>query len=224
MADRERITDFILSLEKGHGELCERIGRESRQNHVPILMAQAMPKDGGITTIEKDGKRADLARKHFKEAGLENRIVLMEGDAEEIFKHLSESYDFVFMDAAKGQYLHWLPRILELMNPGAVLFSDNVFQEGDIFESRFAVVRRDRTIHGRMRDYLYELKHRTELETSIIPIGDGVALSVKRKECCYGYFKDGCNVRRRCGVFRRGGFWTPGQGQKFYRRRDEGRD
>ena len=171
MADRERITDFILSLEKGHGELCERIGRESRQNHVPIilpqtapflktmvaavrpgkilevgtavgysalLMAQAMPKDGGITTIEKDGKRADLARKHFKEAGLENRIVLMEGDAEEIFKHLSESYDFVFMDAAKGQYLHWLPRILELMNPGAVLFSDNVFQEGDIFESRFA--------------------------------------------------------------------------------------
>ena len=157
MADRERITDFILSLEKGHGELCERIGRESRQNHVPIilpqtapflktmvaavrpgkilevgtavgysalLMAQAMPKDGGITTIEKDGKRADLARKHFKEAGLENRIVLMEGDAEEIFKHLSESYDFVFMDAAKGQYLHWLPRILELMNPGAVLFSD----------------------------------------------------------------------------------------------------
>ena len=109
----------------------------------------------------------------------------MEGDAEEIFKHLSESYDFVFMDAAKGQYLHWLPRILELMNPGAVLFSDNVFQEGDIFESRFAVVRRDRTIHGRMRDYLYELKHRTELETSIIPIGDGVALSVKRKECCY---------------------------------------
>ena len=150
-----------------------------------LLMAQAMPKDGGITTIEKDGKRADLARKHFKEAGLENRIVLMEGDAEEIFKHLSESYDFVFMDAAKGQYLHWLPRILELMNPGAVLFSDNVFQEGDIFESRFAVVRRDRTIHGRMRDYLYELKHRTELETSIIPIGDGVALSVKRKECCY---------------------------------------
>ena len=114
MADRERITDFILSLEKGHGELCERIGRESRQNHVPIilpqtapflktmvaavrpgkilevgtavgysalLMAQVMPKDGGITTIEKDGKRADLARKHFKEAGLENRIVLMEGDA-----------------------------------------------------------------------------------------------------------------------------------------------
>lgn len=218
MADRERITDFILSLEKGHGELCERIGRESRQNHVPIilpqtapflktmvaavrprkilevgtavgysalLMAQAMPKDGVITTIEKDGKRADLARKHLKEAGLEDRIVLIEGDAEEIFKHLSESYDFVFMDAAKGQYLHWLPQILELMNPGAVLFSDNVFQEGDIFESRFAVVRRDRTIHGRMRDYLYELKHRIELETSIIPIGDGVALSVKRKECCY---------------------------------------
>ena len=218
MTEKERLADFIASLEPEKSPLLSRIEKRAGEERIPIirketgallrtliaavkpekilevgtavgysalLMAQAMPKDGGITTIEKDGKRADLARKHFKEAGLENRIVLMEGDAEEIFKHLSESYDFVFMDAAKGQYLHWLPQILELMNPGAVLFSDNVFQEGDIFESRFAVVRRDRTIHGRMRDYLYELKHRTELETSIIPIGDGVALSVKRKECCY---------------------------------------
>lgn len=218
MADRERIADFILSLEKGHGAFCERIGKEARDNHVPILlpetasflktmvaavcprrilevgtavgysallMAQAMPEKAVITTIERDRLRAELAREHFEQAGLKERIVLMEGDAGEILRDLTDSYDFIFMDAAKGQYLHWLPRILELMEPGAVLFSDNVFQEGDIFESRFAVVRRDRTIHSRMREYLYELKHRAELETSIVPMGDGVALSVKRKECCY---------------------------------------
>ena len=83
------------------------------------------------------------------------------------------------MDAAKGQYLPWLPLLLERMEEGAVLFSDNVFQDGDILESRFAVRRRDRTIHARMREYLYELKHHELLETSIIPVGDGVALSVK---------------------------------------------
>lgn len=105
----------------------------------------------------------------------------MEGDAGELLGQLSGSYDFIFMDAAKGQYLHWLPQILGRMDEGAVLFSDNVLQDGDILESRFAVQRRDRTIHARMREYLYELKHRPELETSVVPVGDGVALSVKRR-------------------------------------------
>ena len=103
----------------------------------------------------------------------------MEGDAGMVLRELSGRYDFIFMDAAKGQYLPWLPLLVERMEDGAVLFSDNVFQEGDILESRFAVRRRDRTIHGRMREYLYELKHHEALDTSIIPVGDGVALSVK---------------------------------------------
>ena len=95
---------------------------------------------------------------------------------------LEGPFDFIFMDAAKGQYIHWLPRILELMGEGAVLFSDNVLQDGDIVESRFAVERRNRTIHSRMREYLYTLTHSRELKTSIIPIGDGVTLSVKQKD------------------------------------------
>ena len=145
-----------------------------------LLMAQAMPKGAAITTIENDGSRAQKAREHFCTAGMEGRITLVEGDAGQVIGKLQGPYDLIFMDAAKGQYIGWLPRIMELMADGGVLFSDNVFQDGDIFESRFAVERRKRTIHSRMREYLYVLKHTKELETSIVPIGDGVALSVKK--------------------------------------------
>lgn len=89
-------------------------------------------------------------------------------------------YDFIFMDAAKGQYIHYMPEAIRLLAPGGVLMSDNVLQDGDIIESRFAVERRNRTIHSRMREYLYELKHDERLQTSILPLGDGVALSVRK--------------------------------------------
>ena len=98
-----------------------------------------------------------------------------------MLKTLEGSYDFVFMDAAKGQYIHYLPSVLRLLAEGGCLVSDNVMQDGDVIESRFAVERRNRTIHARMRDYLYELKHNEELVTSIIPLGDGVAVSVKQR-------------------------------------------
>ena len=97
-----------------------------------------------------------------------------------MLKTLDEPFDFIFMDAAKGQYLHFLPDVLRLLKSGGVLVSDNVLQEGDIIESRYAVERRNRTIYKRMREYLYELKHNNELVTSLIPLGDGVALSTKR--------------------------------------------
>ena len=100
----------------------------------------------------------------------------------EILKSLDETYDFIFMDAAKGQYIYYMPEVIRLLEHGGVLVSDNVLQEGDIIESRFAVERRNRTIHSRMRGYLYELKHHKLLETSIIPLGDGVALSTKIRE------------------------------------------
>ena len=105
----------------------------------------------------------------------------MEGDATDILKELDDTYDLIFMDAAKGQYIHFMPDILRLLAPGGLLVSDNVLQDGDIIESRFAVTRRNRTIHARMRDYLYELKHHPDLETVILPVGDGVTLSVKNK-------------------------------------------
>lgn len=143
-----------------------------------LLMAQVMPEDCRITTIEKYEKRIPAARENFKRAGEESRITLLEGDAEHILKGLSGPFDLVFMDAAKAQYLLWLPLVLRLMEPGGVLLSDNVLQEGDIVESRYGLERRNRTIHARMREYLYQLKHSEKLLTSVIPIGDGMTVSI----------------------------------------------
>lgn len=145
-----------------------------------LLMSRVMPENCHITTIEKYEKRIPIAKENFIRAGEEKRITLLEGDAEEILGSLSGPYDFIFMDAAKGQYLHWLPVMLRLLPKGGVLVSDNVLQDGDIIESRYAVERRNRTIHARMREYLYTLTHMEEFETSIIPIGDGVTISVKK--------------------------------------------
>lgn len=144
-----------------------------------LLMASVMPENCRITTIEKYEKRIPVAKANFKRAGLEDRITLLEGDAGEILESLSGSYDFIFMDAAKGQYINWLPAVKRLMPKGGMLVSDNVLQDGDIIESRYAVERRNRTIHSRMREYLYQLKHMEGFETSIVPIGDGVTISVK---------------------------------------------
>lgn len=145
-----------------------------------ILMSEYMPKEGHITTIENYEKRIPIARENFKRAGKEDKITLIQGDALEVMKELEGPYDFIFMDAAKGQYIHYLPEALRLLEIGGVLMSDNVLQDGDIIESRFAVERRNRTIHSRMREYLYELKHHEQLQTSILPLGDGVALSIKK--------------------------------------------
>lgn len=144
-----------------------------------LLMSEYGPEDCHITTIEKYEKRIPIAKENFEKSGREDRITLMEGDAAEVMKGLTGSYDMIFMDAAKGQYIRFLPEVLRLLAPGGLLVSDNVLQDGDIIESRFAVTRRNRTIHARMRDYLYELKHTQGLETVILPVGDGVTLTTK---------------------------------------------
>ncbi|MEY8235667.1 O-methyltransferase [Lachnospiraceae bacterium 66-29] len=145
-----------------------------------LLMEYYNPTACKITTIENYAKRIPIARENFVRAGKQNVIELLEGDAAEVMKELTEPYDFIFMDAAKGQYIHFLPEVLRLLAPGGVLVSDNVLQDGDIIESRFAVTRRNRTIHKRMREYLYELTHMETLTTSVLPIGDGVTVSVRR--------------------------------------------
>ncbi len=147
-----------------------------------ILMSEYMPEGAHITTVEKYEKRIPIARENFKRAGKESCITLIEGDALEVMQSLDDSYDMIFMDAAKGQYIHYMPEALRLLAPEGVLVSDNVLQDGDVIESRFAVERRNRTIHSRMREYLYELKHNDMLQTSILPLGDGVALSVKKSQ------------------------------------------
>jgi len=145
-----------------------------------LLMSEYAPEDCHITTIEKYEKRIPIAKENFRKAGREDRITLLEGDATEILRELEGTYDVIFMDAAKGQYIHFLPDVLRLLAPDGLLFSDNVLQDGDVLESRFAVTRRNRTIHSRMREYLTMLTHTPELTTSVIPIGDGVSLTMKK--------------------------------------------
>ncbi|SDN16793.1 O-methyltransferase [Lachnospira pectinoschiza] len=145
-----------------------------------ILMSENMPENCHITTIENYEKRIPIARENFKRAKKEDKITLIEGDATLVLKELEGSYDFIFMDAAKGQYINFLDDILRLLSPGGLLISDNILQEGEIVESHFTVARRDKTIHTRMREYVYTLTHHKDLITSIVPIGDGITLSVKR--------------------------------------------
>ena len=212
MMDQDRITQYIHSLDRGHGAFCDQIAKTARAGRVPVirketavflqtmvaskqpkhilevgtavgysalLMAQVMPEGTDIITIEKYEPRIPVAREHFEKAGMSDRITLLEGDAGAILKELDGPFDFIFMDAAKGQYLNWLPLLLDLMPVGSVLISDNVLQDGDVVQSRFAVQRRNRTIHSRMREYLYELKNMEEFETAVIPIGDGVTISTR---------------------------------------------
>ena len=145
-----------------------------------ILMIENMPKECKITTIENYEKRIPIARENFKRADKEDCIELIEGDAMEVLKTLTGEYDFIFMDAAKGQYINYMPDILRLLPKGGLLISDNVLQEGEIVESRYAVTRRNRTIHTRIREYVYMLTHSDDFVTSVVPIGDGVTLSVRQ--------------------------------------------
>lgn len=146
-----------------------------------LLMSENAPQ-AHITTIEKCEKWIPLAKENFRKAGKEEAITMLCGDAADILKTLTGTYDFIFMDAAKAQYIHFLPDTLRLLSAGGMLVSDNVLQDGDVIESRYAVTRRNRTIHARMREYLYELTHREELSSVILPVGDGVALTI-RKDC-----------------------------------------
>ena len=207
----ERMVTYINSLDMGNTPLLNEIEREAKADLVPVIRREMQsflkvllaihrplrvlevgtavgfsallfceygPENMQVTTIEKYEKRIPIARENFRRAGRENQITLLEGDAAEILK----PYDLIFMDAAKGQYIHFLDDVLRLMKPGSILISDNVLQGGDIIESHYAVERRNRTIYKRMREYLYELKHNDKLLTSVIPLGDGVTVSVRKED------------------------------------------
>lgn len=145
------------------------------------LFMSEYSKDTKIVTIENYEKRIPIAKENIHRMGKDDMITLLEGDAMEIMPTLKENqFDFVFMDAAKAQYIHFLPEVLRLMKSGAILISDNILQEGDLIESRFVVRRRDRTIHKRIREYLEVIKNHPNLETTIVPLGDGITVSVKK--------------------------------------------
>lgn len=188
--EREALADRVPIIRKEMGSFLKTVLAQKHPKNIlevgaavgysSILMSENIDEDAKITTIENYDKRIIKARENIKRAGKENVITLLEGDAGQILKTLSGSYDFIFMDAAKAQYIVILPEILRLLSSGGILITDNVLQEGDLVQSRFAVCRRDRTIHSRMREYLYEVTHNDELVTSVIPLGDGITFSVKK--------------------------------------------
>ena len=149
-----------------------------------LLMCEAAADTCEIHTIENYAPRIPIARENIRTLGRDQQITLIEGDATEVLQEMvnrgSKAYDLVFMDAAKAQYPTYLPYVLDLLTRGGVLLTDNVLQDGDLIESKYIIERRQRTIHKRMREYLYDLKHHTQLETSILPLGDGIAFSVKK--------------------------------------------
>lgn len=144
-----------------------------------ILMADNLPEDSTIVTIERYKKHADIAVDNVFASGYEKKIKVIEGEAAEVLHWLDGSYDFIFLDAAKGQYIEFLPDILRLLKPGGVLLSDNILYHGMV-EDEEKVERRKITIVKRLHMYLEEIMSNKQLTTSIIPIGDGVALSVKK--------------------------------------------
>ena len=146
-----------------------------------ILLAGILTPGGRIDTIERQDEMLLKARDSIKKAGLENTISIIAGDAQEVLRCLDKQYDMVFMDAAKGQYPEFLPECLRMLKKGGLLVSDNVLYKGMI-ASEELVARRKRTIVNRMRTYLDSLCENPELETSILPVGDGVALSYKLLE------------------------------------------
>ncbi len=145
-------------------------------------MAQFLPEDGYIKTIDRYPMMIERAKENFKKFGLENKITVLEGNANDILPKLNEKFDFVFMDAAKGQYINILPDVLRLTKKGGIIMADDVFQDGRVAQDYFEVPRRQRTIHKRLNEFLYEITHNDKLRTSLLTVGDGVALMEKLED------------------------------------------
>lgn len=142
-----------------------------------LLMDEACLFQAEIHTLELNSEMVKLARQHINEANASERITVFEGDASETLKGLTGTYDLIFIDAAKGQYLVYLQHCYALMHPGTVLISDNVLFQGMV-ASNTLLVRRKITLVKRLRQYLETLMHHEYMESTVIPIADGVAVSI----------------------------------------------
>ena len=192
MIEKEAVRDDVPIIRKETGELLRILLQIKKPERIlevgaaigfsSVFMGENTGKNAHITTIENYPPRIERAKANIALAGMEDKITLIAGDAAEVLKELSGSWDFIFMDAAKGQYIHFMPEVMRLLAPGGILVSDNVLQDGDIFESRYGIKRRNHTIHNRMREYLDALTHDEAIDTVILETGDGMAISVKKED------------------------------------------
>lgn len=167
-------TQLLITKPKSIVEIGTAVGYSS------LYMCQFISPDAHITTMELDDDRYNMALSNIDRLGRSDRITVLKGDAADILKTLQdESFDFAFVDAAKAQYIFYLPDVLRIVKKGGLIVSDNILQDGQVLESHFAVEKRDRTIHDRMREYIYALNNDERLATAVLSVADGVALSVK---------------------------------------------
>lgn len=145
-----------------------------------LVMAESMLNKGIIVTIERREDMIKLAKKFIDKSKYNNIIHIIKGEAEEILPKINEKFDFIFLDAAKGKYMEFLPYCIENLEEGGIIVSDNVLFKGMVANDEL-VIRRKKTIVKRMREYLKYISNNQSLETSVIPIGDGVALSYKKE-------------------------------------------
>ena len=146
-----------------------------------ILMAKYL-KDAHITTIERYHIMIDKAKENFAKYGIQDKITLIEDDAINALQRLDKKYDFIFLDAAKGQYMNFLPHLLRLLNVNGIILSDNILQDGKIADEYETIVKRQRTIYNNMRKFLHVITHTEGLQSSVLPIGDGIGVTVKLVE------------------------------------------
>ena len=144
-----------------------------------LVMLEKMPADGVLDTLELRPDMAQRAERNLRDAGYADRAKVYTGDAAELLPELSEPYDFIFLDAAKGQYVRWLPDLLRLLKPEGILLADNILQEGTFLLPRSEIPHRDRTIYDRLHSFMEALYACPDLTTGLLNIGDGMSLSVK---------------------------------------------
>jgi len=146
------------------------------------LMAQYVGEDGHVTTIDRFDVMIRKAKKTYERLGLEDRVTLLEGQAADILPELTGPYDFIFMDSAKSKYIEFLPECLRLLKKGGVLMVDDIFQGGTVLDPIEEIPRNRRTIHRKLKRFLDVINSHPDLTTSLVPLGDGIALITKEAD------------------------------------------
>ena len=202
------ITQYLRSLITPNDEFLRHLEKEALDKYIPVIQPEVVQllrviiKTAGVknlleigtaigysainfarecesvVTVERDEDMVARAKENIKEAGLSDKITVICGDALEVMSEDNGTYDMIFVDAAKGQYIKFLPECKRLLKSGGILVSDNVLYRGTVAKDGF-IPRKHRTIITNLKQYLYEISNDKELTTSILPIGDGVAISRK---------------------------------------------
>lgn len=148
-----------------------------------ICFSEFLGKDGKIDTIEREKERVNEAKENIKKAGVEEKIHIYEGDAVEILPTLNEKYDVVFIDAAKGKYPFFLKEALRMIEPNGIIFADNILYKGYVMSDYNK--HKQRTAVRNLREYIKEVSENPNLETEILEVGDGLAVSRIKGEYFY---------------------------------------